>query len=37
MDSEEQLENIPNPDAASLIPYFDAPADEPNPDDQEAQ
>jgi hypothetical protein len=27
----EQLENIPNPDAAGLIPYFDAPADEPNP------
>jgi hypothetical protein len=22
---------IPDPDAAGLIPYFDAPADEPNP------
>lgn len=31
MDSEEQLENIPNPDAAGLIPYFEAPVDEPNP------
>lgn len=28
---------IPNPDAAGLIPYFEAPADEPNPDDREAQ
>ena len=31
MDPEEQLENIPNPDEAGLIPYFEAPADEPNP------
>ena len=31
MDSEEQLENIPNPDEAGLIPSFEAPADEPNP------
>lgn len=22
---------IPNPDTAGLIPYFEAPADEPNP------
>jgi hypothetical protein len=22
---------IPNPDAAGLIPYFEAPVDEPNP------
>lgn len=22
---------IPNPDVAGLIPYFEAPADEPNP------
>ena len=28
---------IPDPDAAGLIPYFEAPADEPNPDDREAQ
>lgn len=31
MNLEEQLENIPNPDAAGFIPYFEAPADEPNP------
>jgi hypothetical protein len=31
MPTVEQLENIPDPDAAGLIPYFDAPADEPNP------
>ena len=31
MDPEEQLENIPNPDADGLIPYLEAPADEPNP------
>jgi hypothetical protein len=23
--------SIPDPDAAGLIPYFEAPADEPNP------
>ena len=28
---DEQLENIPNPDEAGLIRYFEAPADEPNP------
>ena len=31
MHPDEQLENIPNPDAEGLIPYFEAPADEPNP------
>ena len=31
MDPDEQLDKIPNPDAAGLIPYFEAPADEPNP------
>jgi hypothetical protein len=31
MDSKEQLDNIPNPDAEGRIPYFEAPADEPNP------
>jgi hypothetical protein len=31
MTAENQLEKIPNPDADGLIPYFEAPADEPNP------
>jgi hypothetical protein len=34
---DEVLDNIPNPDAADLIPYFEPPADEPNPDDREVQ
>jgi hypothetical protein len=37
MGDKEQLENIPNPDAEGLIPHFEAPEDEPNPDDREAQ
>jgi hypothetical protein len=37
MTTDEQIDNIPDPDAAGLIPYFEAPADEPNPDDREAQ
>lgn len=31
MTTENSLQDIPNPDAAGLIPYFEAPADEPNP------
>lgn len=31
MNPDEAFQDIPNPDAAGLIPYFDAPADEPNP------
>lgn len=27
----EDVTNIPNPDTAGLIPYFEPPADEPNP------
>jgi hypothetical protein len=37
MTDQESLEEIPNPDAVGLIPYFEAPVDEPNPDDREAQ
>lgn len=29
------MSEIPNPDAAGLIPYFDPPANEPNPDGDE--
>jgi hypothetical protein len=31
MNPDEQLENIPNADAVGRIPYFEPPADEPNP------
>ena len=37
MADDETLENIPNPDALGLIPHFQAPAYEPNPDDRENQ
>lgn len=37
MNEEQQLDDIPNPDALGLIPHFEPPADEPNPDDREAQ
>jgi len=37
MTDQEQLEDIPNPDALGLIPYFEAPDDEPNPDDRSEQ
>lgn len=33
----DNIEDIPNPDAAGLIPYFTAPDNEPNPDDREDQ
>ena len=31
MPTVDEVLNIPNPDADGLIPYFEAPADEPNP------
>jgi hypothetical protein len=31
MTTEKDINNIPDPDAAGLIPYFEAPVDEPNP------
>jgi len=31
MTTEKDISNIPDPDAAGLIPYFEPPADEPNP------
>jgi hypothetical protein len=37
MTDQEQLEDIPNPDALGLIPHFEAPDDEPNPDDRSEQ
>lgn len=32
---DEQLENIPNPDALGLIPYFEPPVDEQEPSDDD--
>lgn len=37
MTDQNDIENIPNPDATGLIPYFTAPQGEENPDDREAQ
>ena len=31
MTTEKDINNIPDPDAAGLIPYFEPPVDEPNP------